>query len=382
MGVIHRKMNQHEEAAKWFSKAKILNNDEKNVVGDQPLSEQVLSQFKFPAAAARRSVTLEGIEEMPSPQSCFSSDGTTPQASRFSNCFCESECSHVNLYTVCQLSPVETSLDDVRTPDDYEISNLSEGFSASYSSCSTNSDLSSRERRSPYGMPAEDEEEVAKRLDLSLQIEMDTPRIRKVHDQAIEVKCDIDLAPTDGMLLVDDRLCVNQCVLADEKLPSENTTDREQSEDEERQYQEEERKQMQREIAAANKEEEQIALNLAAVAALRKEDHMVMPTVQTRDLPLSDCKDEQQDIVSRTGAGGSEMDELFSGCIEEQNAVSGALETAASEESVAIFHEELSHTDASDEQVQKVEIFAFERKQVLIQSCCSSPILFSKSLTL
>ena len=382
MGVIHRKMDQHGEAAKWFSKAKFLNNDEKNVVGDQPLSEQVLSQFKFPAAAARRSVTLEGIEEMPSPQSCFSSDGTTPQASSFSNCFCEPEWAHVDLYHVCQLSPVETSLDDVRTPDDYEISNLSEGLSASYSSCSTNSNLSSRERRSPYGMPAEDEEEVAKQLDLSLQIEVDTPRIRKVHDETIEVKCDIDLAPTDGMLFVDDRLCVNQCVFADEKLLSENTTDREQSEDEDRQYQEEERKQMQREIAAANKEEEQIALNLAAVVALRTEDHVVKPTVQTRELPLSDSKDEQEDIVSRTGGGGSEMDMLFSGCIEEQNVVSRALKTAASEEYVAILHEELSQTDARDEQVQKFKNSAFERQQVLIQSCCNSLILLSKGLTL
>lgn len=72
-------MHQHEEATKWFARAKLLKNDVKNVVGDQPLSEQALSSFKFPAAAARRSMTLECIEEMTSPQTCDASDEHTPE---------------------------------------------------------------------------------------------------------------------------------------------------------------------------------------------------------------------------------------------------------------------------------------------------------------
>ena len=74
-------MDQHAEAAKWVAKAKILNNDEKNVVGDQPMSENVLSHFKFPAAAARRTITLESIEELPSAGALNNSGESTPGVS-------------------------------------------------------------------------------------------------------------------------------------------------------------------------------------------------------------------------------------------------------------------------------------------------------------
>jgi hypothetical protein len=86
-------MNKHSEAVQWFAKAKLLKNDEKNVVGDQPMSENVLSQFKFPAAAARRTITLECIEEWPSPGAHNTSGEASPGVSavKFTHLSCRVE---------------------------------------------------------------------------------------------------------------------------------------------------------------------------------------------------------------------------------------------------------------------------------------------------
>ena len=66
MGAIYRKMGLHREGTEMFAKAKALNGDMKNVVGDQPLSENMLSTMVLPSAAARKNRTLEVLEEISS----------------------------------------------------------------------------------------------------------------------------------------------------------------------------------------------------------------------------------------------------------------------------------------------------------------------------
>jgi hypothetical protein len=81
MGAIYRKMGLHHEGAEMFAKAKVLNGDIKNLVGDQPLSESMLHTMGLPSAAARKDRTLEIIEE-----SASSETNETPLDTRVHNC--------------------------------------------------------------------------------------------------------------------------------------------------------------------------------------------------------------------------------------------------------------------------------------------------------
>jgi tetratricopeptide (TPR) repeat protein len=67
MGAIYRKMNLHDKAYEMFAKAKSLIGDEKNVVGDQPVSDVMRSKNLYPAAEYRNKRTLEDLEETFSP---------------------------------------------------------------------------------------------------------------------------------------------------------------------------------------------------------------------------------------------------------------------------------------------------------------------------
>jgi hypothetical protein len=67
MGAIYRKMNLHDKAYEMFAKAKSLIGDEKNVVGDQPVSGVMRSKNLYPAAEYRNKRTLEDLEETFSP---------------------------------------------------------------------------------------------------------------------------------------------------------------------------------------------------------------------------------------------------------------------------------------------------------------------------
>ena len=81
MGAIYRKMGLHREGAEMFAKAKVLNGDIKNLVGDQPLSESMLNTMVLPSAAARRNRTLEILEENASSETNDKSLDTTHNCS-------------------------------------------------------------------------------------------------------------------------------------------------------------------------------------------------------------------------------------------------------------------------------------------------------------
>jgi hypothetical protein len=82
MGAIYRKIGLHREGAEMFAKAKVLNGDIKNLVGDQPLSESMLNTMVLPSAAARKNRTLEIIKETAS-----SETNDTSLDTRVHNCW-------------------------------------------------------------------------------------------------------------------------------------------------------------------------------------------------------------------------------------------------------------------------------------------------------
>jgi len=173
---------------------------------------------------------------------------------------------------------------------EYETNWLSEGYSVTDSSCSTSSDL----EKSPFGThrspPAGDHQLVAKQLDLSLQMEMGTPRTWKEDEDGDgEAKCAEDAISKDRTLCGDESICSTPRVLVDEQRFSEEA-DRLSNEEERRQQEERERRQFEQEIAEANKEEEQLSFSLAAIA-LSGANAMLSP-VRVQDADESDDNEE------------------------------------------------------------------------------------------
>lgn len=216
---------------------------------------------------------------------------------------------------------------------------LSEGFSVSSSSCTHSSDQS-RKSRSPCPTPGE--EEVAKQLDLSLQIEMDTPRDWNDHGEESQ-ECGNKIAPEDERLSVDELFCFTPRALADDAEFSEDVA-REQREDDERRHQEEERKQLEQEIAAANKAEEEIAFNLTAAAY--EKNCIKLPSEQTRGRQGSDGSD---DAVSSAHADRNAADE-WAGAMEERDTCRGFQGNCD-----ALVQSELSRTDARGGQTEQTD---------------------------
>jgi len=73
MGAIYRKTKKHEDAAHFFAKAKFLSGHEKNVVGDEALSDKMVRQMLPPSSSFRGKTTLQDVLEVPSTDSSTSS---------------------------------------------------------------------------------------------------------------------------------------------------------------------------------------------------------------------------------------------------------------------------------------------------------------------
>jgi len=82
MGAICRKTKKHEDAAHFFAKAKFLSGHEKNVVGDEALSDKMVRQMLPPSSSFRGKTTLQDVLEVPSTDSSTSSSTCSSPHSR------------------------------------------------------------------------------------------------------------------------------------------------------------------------------------------------------------------------------------------------------------------------------------------------------------